>query len=238
MAGGSCAPVSGPTAASARWRAAGWCKAARNRASCLAARSGSIEPTTSNRDVPGTRLVISSSGSVLLATTSGRNGTLGSRASAVRTPISCARRSAAGRDQANFTMNRSPTGALPDCHSGSCLAAGPGTVTGYPLSSGATTRSASRSAAAEHSASHFICDIPSRHAPAGFGRGGGAGRSWARRRRRVGLRGAGWTAVRFQRELAVVRVGHCGPDPLHDLAGFGLADLDVLVLQVAALGGD
>ena len=62
----------------------------------------------------------------------------------------------AGRDQANFTKNRSPTGTLPECHSGSCFPAGPGTVTGYPLSSGATTRRASPSATAEHSASHFI----------------------------------------------------------------------------------
>ncbi len=93
---------------------------------------------------------------MLLATTSGRNGTAGSRASAARTPISCASWSAAGRDQANFTKNRSPTGTLPECHSGSCLPAGPGTVTGYPLSSGATTRRASASATAEHSASHVI----------------------------------------------------------------------------------
>jgi hypothetical protein len=120
-----------------------WCRAARNRTSCLAARSGSIEPTTSNREAPGTRLVIRSKGSVLAVMTSGRNGTAGWRASAARTPISCASWSAAGRDQANFTKNRSPTGTLPECHCGSCLPAGPGTVTGYPLRSGATTRSAS-----------------------------------------------------------------------------------------------
>ena len=65
-------------------------------------------------------------GSVLLATTSGRNGTFGSRASAVKIPISFARRSAAGRDQANFAMNRSPMTALDDHHSGSALAAGSG----------------------------------------------------------------------------------------------------------------
>jgi hypothetical protein len=100
--------------------------------------------------------VIRSKGSELLATTSGRNGTFGSRASVVRTPISRAKRSAAGRDQANFTMNWSPTGSLPEWYSGFCLPAGPGTVTGYSLSSGATVSSASRSAAAEHSASHFI----------------------------------------------------------------------------------
>src|SRR5205823_4403582 len=97
-------------------------------------------------------------GSVLLATTSGRNGTAGPRASAARTPISCASWSAAGRDQANFTKNRSPTGTQPDCQSGSSLPAGPGTVTGNRLSSGATAPSASRSAATEHSASHFISD--------------------------------------------------------------------------------
>lgn len=44
---------------------------------------------------------------MLLAATSGRNGTAGSRARAVRMPISCATRSAAGRDHANFAMNRS-----------------------------------------------------------------------------------------------------------------------------------
>ena len=97
---------------------------------------------------------------MLLATTSGRNGTAGSRASAARTPISCASWSAAGRDQANFTKNRSPTGTLPECHIGSCLPAGPGTVTGYPLSSGATTRRAAPSATAEHSASHVIPGVP------------------------------------------------------------------------------
>ncbi len=64
--------------------AAGCNKAARNRTSCLAAWSGSIGPATSNRDVPGMHLVIISSGSALLATTSGRNGTFGSRASAAR----------------------------------------------------------------------------------------------------------------------------------------------------------
>jgi YceI-like domain len=155
VAGGSCGPVSVPTAASARCRAAGSCKAARNRTSCRAAWSGLIESATSKRDVPGRRLVIISSGSALLATTSGRNGTFGSRASAASTPISRVSRSAARRDQANFTKNRSPTGTQPECHSGSSLSASPGTVTGYPLSSRATAPSASRSAAAEHSASHF-----------------------------------------------------------------------------------
>jgi hypothetical protein len=38
----------------------------------------------------------------------------------------------------------------------SCLPAGPGTVSGYSLSSGATTRRASPSATGEHSASHVI----------------------------------------------------------------------------------
>ena len=69
---------------------------------------------------------------------SGKNGTFGSRPSAASTPISRAGRSAAGRDQANFTKNRSPAGTQPECHSGSCSQAGPGIVTGYPLSSGAT----------------------------------------------------------------------------------------------------
>ena len=36
------------------------------------------------------------------------------------------------------------------------LGTGTGTVARYPLSSGATARSASRNAASEHSASHFI----------------------------------------------------------------------------------
>jgi hypothetical protein len=54
----------------------------------LAARSGSIELMTSNSDTPGTSRVIRSTGSVLLATTSGRNGTRGSPASTVSTPIS------------------------------------------------------------------------------------------------------------------------------------------------------
>src|SRR6266851_6385585 len=38
--------------------------------------------------------------------------------------------------------------------------------------------------------------------------------------------------------VSVIRAGHCGPDPFHDLVGFVLGDLDELVLQVAALGGD
>src|SRR5262245_63907882 len=111
---------------------------------------------TSNKDVPGTRLVISSKGSVLLATTSGRKGTAGSRASAVRMPISCARRIAAGRDHANFAMNMSPTIALDDHHSGSPLPTGSGIVTGDPLSCGATAVSASPTDATEHSDSHLI----------------------------------------------------------------------------------
>jgi hypothetical protein len=117
----------------------------------------SIESTTSNSDAPATRLVMRNKGSVLLATTSGKNGTRGSRLSAVRTPISRARRSPAGRDQANFATYRSPTAALDDQYSGSAWAAGSGTgtVTGYPLSSGATARSASPNASAEHSVSHF-----------------------------------------------------------------------------------
>src|SRR2546425_5085612 len=38
--------------------------------------------------------------------------------------------------------------------------------------------------------------------------------------------------------VAVVPTGHCGPDPFHDLVGFVLGDLDELVLQVAAFGGN
>jgi len=53
-----------------------------------------------------------------------------------------------------------------------------------------------------------------------------------------GLGDAGWAAIWFPRELAVVRAGYCGPDPFHDLVRFVLADLDELVHQVAALGGD
>ena len=49
---------------------------------------------------------------MLLAATSGRNGTAGSADSVVRTPISRASRSAAGRDHANFTTNRSPRATL------------------------------------------------------------------------------------------------------------------------------
>ncbi len=93
---------------------------------------------------------------MLLAATSGRNGTAGSRASTVRTPISRARRSAAGRDHANFAMNCSPTAALEECHTGSHSVVSPGIVMEQPLSSGITTRSAAPSASAEHSASHFI----------------------------------------------------------------------------------
>lgn len=52
--------------------------------------------------LPGTCLVISSGGRVLLATAPGSNGTGGTRTSAVRTPISRASRSAAGRDHKNF----------------------------------------------------------------------------------------------------------------------------------------
>jgi len=40
------------------------------------------------------------------------------------------------------------------------LAGRAGTVSGYPLSSGATTRKASPSAAGEHSASHVIPGVP------------------------------------------------------------------------------
>jgi transposase len=36
--------------------------------------------------------------------------------------------------------------------------------------------------------------------------------------------------------LAVVCAGHSGPDPLHDLVGLVLGDLEELVFQVAALG--
>src|ERR1035437_7622976 len=54
-------------------------------------------------------------------------------------------------------------------------------------------------------------------------------------------RGARW-CLPYRRSLGlrlpVGRAGHCGPDPVHDLVGFGLGDLDELVHQVAALGGD
>jgi hypothetical protein len=43
---------------------------------------------------------------VLLATTSGKNGTAGSRASAVTTPISRATRNAAGRDHAHLAVDQ------------------------------------------------------------------------------------------------------------------------------------
>ena len=85
MAGGSCAPVSVPTASSARWRAAGSCKGGQEPRELPGGvvrvdRAGDLE-----QDVPGTRAVVISSGPALLATTSGKNGTFGSRASAVRT---------------------------------------------------------------------------------------------------------------------------------------------------------
>src|ERR1700721_319369 len=38
--------------------------------------------------------------------------------------------------------------------------------------------------------------------------------------------------------LRIVRAGHVGPDPFHDLLCFVLSDLDELVLQVAAFGGN
>jgi hypothetical protein len=120
----------------------------------------SIEPMASNREDPGTRLVIRSRGSVLLATTSGRNGTRASLVSAVRTPISRARRSAAGRDHANFTMNCSPAARAARLPQQVFLAGRPGTAMEHPLSSGATTRRASPGAAAEHSASQVIPGTP------------------------------------------------------------------------------
>ena len=39
-------------------------------------------------------------------------------------------------------------------------------------------------------------------------------------------------------ELAVARAGDGGPDAVHDLVCFALGDLDELVLEVAALGGN
>ena len=86
----------------------------------------------------------------------------GVRWSASGIPVSRAKRRAAGRDQANLTTNRSPTTVLDDHHNGSAWAAGSGmgTATGYPLSSGATIRSASPRASAEHSASHLIPVTP------------------------------------------------------------------------------
>ncbi len=79
----------------------------------------SIESTTRNTDSPGTRPVNSSGGRMLLATAPGSNGTGGTRTSAVRTPISRASRSAAGRDHENFATNRSLMTALDECDSGS-----------------------------------------------------------------------------------------------------------------------
>jgi hypothetical protein len=111
---------------------------------------------TSNKDVPGTRLVISNSGSALLATTSGRNGTRGSLANAFKTPISLARRSAAGRDHANLAIRSSPTIALEDHHTGSPSAAGSGTRTSHRSNCGATLLRASPTALAVHSASHLM----------------------------------------------------------------------------------
>jgi hypothetical protein len=69
-------------------------------------------------------------------------------------------RSAVRRSRRYWQIWSRGSGTLPECHSGCCLPTGPGTVTGHPLSSGATTRSASPSASAEHSASHFIPSNP------------------------------------------------------------------------------
>ena len=102
---------------------------------------------------------------MLLTTTSGRYGTTG--ASAASTPISCRTRSAAGRDQANLATNSVPMNALDDHHCGSSPApVSPGITIGYPASSGATSRSAPASAAAEPSASHLT---PTRYARRGPG---------------------------------------------------------------------
>jgi hypothetical protein len=67
-----------------------------------------------NRLDPRTRRVTRITGSVPLATTSGRNGTAGSGASAARTRISRSSRRAAGSDQANFTKKSWPRAALDD----------------------------------------------------------------------------------------------------------------------------
>ena len=56
---------------------------------------------------------------MLLATAPGSNGTRGTRTSAVRTPISRASQSAAGRVHENFATNRSLMTALDECYSGS-----------------------------------------------------------------------------------------------------------------------
>jgi hypothetical protein len=150
---------SSPTARSTCSRVAGWCSAARNRASCSPAWSRSIESMTLNSVAPRTRLVTSSTGLVLLATISGRNGTSGSPAKAASTPISCARRCAAGPDQANFATNSSPRQALDDRHSGSSLPTSSGSTIRRPASSGATTRSASSNASTVYSASHLTGPI-------------------------------------------------------------------------------
>jgi len=62
----------------------------------------------------------------------------------------------------------------------------PGTVTGYPLSSGATALSASRSAATEHSASHCISGNPIRRLGLPFSHDAGSSRHRYRVSERVG----------------------------------------------------
>ena len=56
------------------------------------------------------------------------------------------------------------------------------------------------------------------------------------RRRRTSNGVTGASSAGIGSKLAVVRAGHCGPDPFHDLICFILGDLDELVFQVAALG--
>ncbi len=68
---------------------------------------------------------------------------------------------------------------------------------------------------------------------------GGLMRSCLPCRRRLTSSGAaGVSSAGIRSKLAVARAGHCGPDPFYDLVGFVLGDLDELVLEVAALGGD
>lgn len=113
-----CVPVSLPTAASARSRlSTGAVPPRKTRGICLYDPVDRVDDL--EQRLPGTRLVISSGGRVLLATAPGSNGTSGTRTSAVRTPISRVSRSAAGRDHENFATNRSLMTALDECYSGS-----------------------------------------------------------------------------------------------------------------------
>jgi hypothetical protein len=119
-----------------------------------------MDPAMSNRLDPRTRLVIRIGGSVPLVTTSGRNGTAGSAASADRTLISCRTNRAARSDQANRTKNSSPRGAFIECQTGVSWRVTSGRATGSPLSSGATARSAAATAAGVGSGSQLTDGPP------------------------------------------------------------------------------